>query len=123
MDARARRHVPALLTAKVLLIVPEVAWNILGTLWAFSDTVQCSNEEGFTKAVIEAMVLFNWVQLALTLLGLALVFDPLGSSRLMANQFWDSNLFIKGNESSSSSEPNLESAYLEGTLASLGSES
>ncbi|KAK7794443.1 hypothetical protein R5R35_003811 [Gryllus longicercus] len=84
MDARARRHVPALLTAKVLLIVPEVAWNILGTLWAFSDTVQCSNEEGFTKAVIEAMVLFNWVQLALTLLGLALVFDPLGSSRLVA---------------------------------------
>ncbi|XP_049776823.1 diacylglycerol lipase-beta-like [Schistocerca cancellata] len=82
MDTEARRLVPALLAAKVLLIIPEVGWNIMGTIWAFSDLVECESDENFTRTVIEALVLFNWVLFALSIFGLALVFDPLGSTRL-----------------------------------------
>lgn len=81
MNTRARRHVPAVLVFKVLLIIPEVCWNVMGTIWAFStDLVQCS-PESFTKAVVEVMVLFDWVLFALTVFGLAVVFDPIGSLR------------------------------------------
>lgn len=37
----------------MLLIIPEVCWNVLGTMWAFSaELVQCS-PESFTKTVVE----------------------------------------------------------------------
>lgn len=79
MDIESRKYVPALLMIKVLLIIPEVGWNIMGTIWAFSDIVQCKADENFTRTVVEGLVLFNWVLFALTLFGLALIFDPLGS--------------------------------------------
>ncbi|KAG8036007.1 hypothetical protein G9C98_004586 [Cotesia typhae] len=77
-DTYARRFVEPLLTVKVLLLLPEIAWNILGTMWVLSDYVECTNEH-YTIAVIEALVFFDWVLIGLALLGLALVFDPLGS--------------------------------------------
>ncbi|XP_008558355.1 diacylglycerol lipase-beta [Microplitis demolitor] len=77
-DTYARRFVEPLLTVKVLLLVPEIAWNILGSLWVISDHVQCTDEH-YTIAVIEALVFFDWVLIGLAFLGLALVFDPLGS--------------------------------------------
>ncbi|XP_015595819.1 sn1-specific diacylglycerol lipase beta isoform X2 [Cephus cinctus] len=78
-DTYARRFVQPLLTVKILLVLPEVAWNILGSLWVLSkERVEC-NEESYTIAVVEALVLFDWVLIGLSILGLALVFDPLGS--------------------------------------------
>ncbi|KAH0561596.1 diacylglycerol lipase-beta-like isoform X2 [Cotesia glomerata] len=77
-DTYARRFVEPLLTVKVLLLLPEIAWNILGTMWVLGDYVDCTNER-YTIAVIEALVFFDWVLIGLALLGLALVFDPLGS--------------------------------------------
>ncbi|XP_066995653.2 diacylglycerol lipase-beta isoform X2 [Anabrus simplex] len=82
MDVEARKHVPLLLTIKILMIIPEVSWNIMGTVWAFTNMVQCRSSENFTASVTEGLVLFNWVQFALTVFGLALVFDPLGSLHL-----------------------------------------
>ncbi|KAJ9594887.1 hypothetical protein L9F63_013812, partial [Diploptera punctata] len=61
-------------------ILPEVGWNVMGTMWIFCNFVQCSGEF-FTTTVIEALVLFNWVLFALIIFGLAVVFDPLGSTR------------------------------------------
>lgn len=63
---------------RILLLLPEIAWNILGTLWILTDHVQCTNEH-YTITVIEALVFFDWVLIGLAILGLALVFDPLGS--------------------------------------------
>lgn len=60
------------------MIVPEVVWNILGTIWLFGDVVECSTEH-YTIGVVEALVLFDWVFMGLTIFGLALIFDPLGS--------------------------------------------
>lgn len=80
LDTAARRLVAPLLTVKILLLLPEVAWNIMGTMWIFGRSVECSDEH-FTRTVTEGLVLFNWVLFALTLFGLAVVFDPLGSTR------------------------------------------
>lgn len=80
LDTAVRRLVAPLLTVKILLLLPEVGWNIMGTMWMFGETVQCSSEH-FTTTVTEGLVLFNWVLFALTLFGLAVVFDPLGSAR------------------------------------------
>ena len=66
---------------RILLVPLEVVWNILGTLWVLSDNVQCSNEH-YTITVVKALVFFDWVLIGLTILGLALVFDPLGSLRM-----------------------------------------
>ncbi|KAK0077093.1 hypothetical protein PV326_010305 [Microctonus aethiopoides] len=77
-DTYARRFVQPLLTVKILLVLPEIAWNILGTLWILSDYVQC-NDEYYTSTVIKSLVFFDWVLIGLAILGLALVFDPLGS--------------------------------------------
>lgn len=40
--------------------------------------MECSNDK-YTIPVVEGLVLFDWVLIGLTMLGLALVFDPLGS--------------------------------------------
>lgn len=40
--------------------------------------MDCNNED-YTLTVVEALVFFDWVLIGLAILGLALVFDPLGS--------------------------------------------
>ncbi|XP_063221652.1 diacylglycerol lipase-beta-like [Bacillus rossius redtenbacheri] len=85
MDTEARRFVPAIVATKILLIVPEIMWNVLGSLWIFSSIIECG-EESFTVIVVETLVLFNWLLLAVTVFGLALVFDPLGSVQLSSEE-------------------------------------
>jgi hypothetical protein len=38
--------------SRILLLLPEVGWNIMGTMWMFGRSVQC-NSEHFTKTVTE----------------------------------------------------------------------
>lgn len=78
-DVDARKMVAPLLLFKVLLVLPEIALNVMGTMWIFCDVIQCSVEDKFSNIVIQSIVLFNWVQLGLTVFGLFMVFDPLGS--------------------------------------------
>lgn len=59
-------------------MLPEVALNIMGTIWAFSSLIACE-VENFTCHVIEGLVVFDWGLFALSVLGLAFVFDPIGS--------------------------------------------
>ncbi|XP_014208367.1 sn1-specific diacylglycerol lipase beta-like [Copidosoma floridanum] len=93
-DTYARRYVQPMLTLKILLIAPEIVWNILGSVWLCSDVVQCSREH-YTTGVVEALVLFDWVLIGLTILGLALIFDPLGSLGLTDKQLEDSIEHVK----------------------------
>ncbi|KAJ2952676.1 hypothetical protein O0L34_g7015 [Tuta absoluta] len=78
-DVDSRKWVSPLLVIKVLLVLPEIALNVMGTMWMFCDMVQCSVSDRFSTIVLQSIVLFNWVQLALTIFGLFMVFDPLGS--------------------------------------------
>ncbi|CAH0555976.1 unnamed protein product [Brassicogethes aeneus] len=81
-DLDARRAVSPILLLKLFLIIPETVLNVFGTMWAFcSDLVVCPYEGHFSRTVIEALVVFNWALFGLAVFGLALVFDPLGSSR------------------------------------------
>lgn len=78
METTARKYVEPLLTVKILLLLPEICWNVLGTLWMFGPNVKCGYEH-YTVTVVQALVFFDWILIGLTVLGLALIFDPLGS--------------------------------------------
>ncbi|CAK1545303.1 unnamed protein product [Leptosia nina] len=78
-DTDARKLVAPLLLLKVFLVLPEVTLNVMGTMWMFCDVIECDVKDKFSSIVIQSIVLFNWVQLALTVFGLFMVFDPLGS--------------------------------------------
>jgi sn1-specific diacylglycerol lipase len=54
VDTNARRHVAPLLVCKLLLIPPETALNVFGTIWAFCGTIDCKNEnDRFSKTAVE----------------------------------------------------------------------
>jgi len=38
--------------SRILLLLPEVAWNVMGTMWVFGKSVEC-NDEHFTRTVTE----------------------------------------------------------------------
>ncbi|XP_076236236.1 diacylglycerol lipase-beta [Calliopsis andreniformis] len=82
METRARKYVEPLLTVKILLLLPEISWNVIGSLWMFGPKVECGYDH-YTTSVVQALVLFDWILIGLTVFGLALIFDPLGS---MANK-------------------------------------
>ncbi|KAI5695411.1 hypothetical protein M8J75_016175 [Diaphorina citri] len=77
-DTHLRRHVPTIIIIKILLIIPEIVLNVMGTMWTFTELIQCSSEH-YTKTVVEFLVCFNWVMLGLTIFGFAMVLDPIGS--------------------------------------------
>lgn len=71
------------------MILPEINWNILGTLWIFNKNIECEIEQ-YTISVVKAMVFFNWILIGLTIFGFILVFDPLGSMDKHNNNLDDS---------------------------------
>lgn len=86
VDVHARRHVPPLIAVKLILLIPEVVWNILGTIWAFTHIIECPNDDHFTNTAIDVLVCFDWVLFALAVFGLAMVMDPVGSVKLRSSQ-------------------------------------
>lgn len=53
-EINLRQLVAPLLTAKIILILPETILNIFGTVWAFCDTISCKNTDFYSKTVIES---------------------------------------------------------------------
>jgi len=43
MDEEARKHVVPCIYLRILLEVPEIGWNILGTVWIYAKTVSCED--------------------------------------------------------------------------------
>lgn len=78
METHARKYVEPLLTVKILFLLPEISWNILGSLWLFGPYVKCDYEH-YTMNVTQALVVFDWILIGLAILGLLVIFDPLGS--------------------------------------------
>ena len=77
IDIRRRRNVPYVLYAKVVLFLPELIWLLLGTYGAFSD----SGCDKVVVVTVQALVLFGWVMFVSLLIGVVVVFDPLGHKR------------------------------------------
>lgn len=63
---------------RISLLLPEIGWNILGSMWIFGQSVECDRER-YSITVVEALVFFDWILIGLSVFGLALVFDPIGS--------------------------------------------
>lgn len=42
-----------LFTSRIFLILPELALNVFGTIWAFCNLIKCTADEKFTKTVVE----------------------------------------------------------------------
>ncbi|XP_029663024.1 sn1-specific diacylglycerol lipase beta-like [Formica exsecta] len=78
MDTHARCYVEPLLMIKILMLLPEIGWNVLGTMWIFGQSVECDHES-YSITVVEALVFFDWILIGLSIFGIALVFDPIGS--------------------------------------------
>ena len=78
MDTKARKYVEPLLTVKILLLLPEIGWNILGSMWMFGSEIECGYEH-YTVNVVKTLVFFDWILIGLTIIGLVIIFDPLGS--------------------------------------------
>ncbi|TRY83776.1 hypothetical protein DNTS_025261, partial [Danionella cerebrum] len=81
MNPGRRRSMPLLVYVRALLYFPEFLWACVGAVWVSDSSSGCEREE--IVAVIGAVV-SSWVILLWTLLGVLVVFDPLGSVRLEA---------------------------------------
>ncbi|XP_021375697.1 sn1-specific diacylglycerol lipase beta-like isoform X2 [Mizuhopecten yessoensis] len=78
-----RKRMPRLLYVKIGVSVPELAWIILGTYWSFGLASGCVASVVMT---VKGAVLCGWAIAFLLLIGLFVVFDPLGGLRAKRSQ-------------------------------------
>lgn len=71
-----RKKISKIIYVKLAITFPELAWNIMGTYWAFGMSSGCEKHVVLT---VKGVVLFGWVMGIVVLIGIAVVFDPLGA--------------------------------------------
>ncbi|XP_060599676.1 diacylglycerol lipase-beta-like isoform X2 [Ruditapes philippinarum] len=71
-----RRKISKLIYTKFAITLPELAWNIMGTYWAFGVSSGCEKHIVLT---VKGVVIFGWVMGIVVLIGIGVVFDPLGA--------------------------------------------
>ncbi|XP_052783636.1 diacylglycerol lipase-beta-like isoform X1 [Mya arenaria] len=93
-----RRKITIPLYIKVAICLPELAWNIMGTYWSFGISSGCEVPVVLT---VKAVVLTGWVIGIIVLVGLGIVFDPLGAihgsstaSKEQAQRLWQTRCKI-----------------------------
>lgn len=99
MNPGPRRSMPALVYLRFLLYFPELIWACLGAVWVSDGSTGCKPAE--VGAVIGAVV-SSWIILLSMVVGVLVVFDPLGSQRPGAPP--DAPLGVRDLESSESSQ-------------------
>ncbi|XP_043085975.1 diacylglycerol lipase-beta [Puntigrus tetrazona] len=99
MNPGPRRSMPALVYLRALLYFPEFLWACLGAVWVSDNSTGCKPEE--VGAVIGAVV-SSWIILLSMVVGVLVVFDPLGSQR--PGVLPDAPLGVRDLESSESSQ-------------------
>lgn len=77
-NTRPRRQLSKLIYMKLAISFPELVWNILGTYWAFGKSSGC---ELHVVAAVKGAVLSGWVIAVIVIIGIIVVFDPLGGKR------------------------------------------
>lgn len=73
-----RRRMPYLLYLKVLLGMPELTWNILGSFWAFGKSTGCETLAVWT---VKGAVICGWCLCVIISVGIVILFDPMGHTR------------------------------------------
>lgn len=77
-----RRRMNKLIYVKLAISLPELVWNILGTYWAFGMSSGCELHVVWT---VKGAVLSGWVIAFIVIIGIIVVFDPLGGKKEVAN--------------------------------------
>lgn len=86
VDVWARRHVPSLMGLKIMLLIPEVCWNVMGSIWAYMNVIHCNEYDHYTNTAIDVIVCLDWLLFALAMFTLFMVIDPIGSVKLSGSQ-------------------------------------
>ena len=77
INPHARRHMPIFIYIKFLFYIPELAWTVFGTYWSFEkDTVEGCNLVVIWTVRVAALA--GWVIMLALVIGLLIVFDPMG---------------------------------------------
>lgn len=79
IEGHKRRGVALVIYAKGALFFPEVAWLFAGTYWAFSGPSDCENR--IVVITVKVLVVFGWIMFVSLLIGVLVVFDPLGHKK------------------------------------------
>lgn len=77
-----RRRLTKLIYIKCAISVPELAWNIIGSYWAFGLSHGCETHIVMT---VKGAVISGWIIGLIVLIGIAIVFDPLGTLHRSGN--------------------------------------
>ena len=77
-----RRRLAKLIYIKIAISLLELVWNILGTYWAFGSSSGC---ELHVVMTVKGAVLSGWVIAFIVIIGVVVVFDPLGGKKEVAN--------------------------------------
>ncbi|NXH21265.1 DGLB lipase, partial [Bucco capensis] len=73
-----RKSLPKLLYTRLFLCFPEFIWAVVGAVWVSDSSVHCD------KTVISAIigtVIASWAIIIFTIIGVVIVFDPLGGKK------------------------------------------
>ena len=73
-----RRKLSKLIYVKLAISLVELVWNILGTYWAFGKSSGC---ELHVVLTVKGAVLSGWVLAFIVMIGIIVVFDPLGGKK------------------------------------------
>ncbi|KFZ58520.1 Sn1-specific diacylglycerol lipase beta, partial [Podiceps cristatus] len=73
-----RKSLPKLLYTRLLLYVPEFIWAVVGAVWVSDSSVHC---EKTVINVVIGTVIASWVIIIFTIIGVVIVFDPLGGKK------------------------------------------
>ena len=74
VDTSERRYLSVFLYIRLFLCIPDIVWTALGSQWAFQE-MHC---DAIAVAVIRTAVVVGWLLVLALIIGIAVVFDPLG---------------------------------------------
>ncbi|XP_076044730.1 diacylglycerol lipase-beta-like isoform X3 [Oratosquilla oratoria] len=84
MHTAPRRHVPLLLLLRFMFKIPEIVWNVVGTVWIATGLVDCTGETTL-PILMKAVVGYCWIVMICFTLGMLVLFDPLGKPSKHSN--------------------------------------
>ncbi|KFO79949.1 Sn1-specific diacylglycerol lipase beta, partial [Cuculus canorus] len=73
-----RKSLPKLLYIRLFLYLPEFIWAVVGAVWVSDSSVHC---EKTVINIILVTVIASWVIIIFTVIGILIVFDPLGGKK------------------------------------------
>ncbi|KAK7068206.1 hypothetical protein SK128_005996 [Halocaridina rubra] len=94
MNICPRKHVANLIATRVMLGIPELAWNVMGSVWIVSEDIDCKDETPL-PLLMKALVIYTWVAIGFIIFGILLLFDPMKRPNRQGSDDFDSSYLIE----------------------------